>query len=56
MYYHRPTFIRAEISTVGFEVPTAMVMKNFIFWDMMSCSLVKVNRNFGGTCRLYLQG
>jgi hypothetical protein len=27
-----------------------------IFWDMMSCSLLKVNWCFRGTCHLHLQG
>jgi hypothetical protein len=31
-------------------------MKNFIFWDKMTYSPLKVNGRFGGTCRLYLQG
>jgi hypothetical protein len=34
----------------------AVVMKNSIFWDITSCSLLKVNRRFGGACRLHLQG
>jgi hypothetical protein len=29
---------------VGFEVMTAVVMKSYIFWDITSCSLLKVNR------------
>jgi hypothetical protein len=33
-----------------------MVMKCFNFRDKTSCSLLKVNRRFGGTFRLYLQG
>jgi hypothetical protein len=41
---------------VAFEVLTAVVMKISIFWDVMSCSPLKVNRRFGGTCRLHLQG
>jgi hypothetical protein len=27
-----------------------------IFWDITTCSPLKVNRWFGGTCRLYVQG
>jgi hypothetical protein len=27
-----------------------------IFWDMMPCSLLKVNWSFRGTCHLHLQG
>jgi hypothetical protein len=34
---------------VGFEVLTAVVMKNTIFWDITPCSPLKVNRRFGGT-------
>jgi hypothetical protein len=30
-------------------------LKSSIFWDVKPCSLMKVNRRFGGTCRLYLQ-
>jgi hypothetical protein len=41
---------------VGFEVFTAVVMKSIIFWDMKSCSPLSVNRRFGGTYRLHLQG
>jgi hypothetical protein len=35
---------------VGREVLTAVVRKNPIFCDITSCSLVKVNRRFGGIC------
>jgi hypothetical protein len=31
-------------------------MKRSIFWDITLCSPLKVNRCFGGTCRLQLQG
>jgi dolichol kinase len=41
---------------VGFEVLTAVVMKSAIFWDITPCSPLKVNRRFGGTCLLHLQG
>jgi hypothetical protein len=30
-------------------------LKNTIFWAVTPCSPLKVNRHFGGTCRLYLQ-
>jgi hypothetical protein len=42
-------------SFVRFEVFTAVTMKNAVFWDVAprrSC----VNRRFGGTYRLHLQG
>jgi hypothetical protein len=44
------------IRNVGVEVFTAVVMKCTIFWDIMPCSPLKVNRRFGGTYRLHLQG
>jgi hypothetical protein len=31
-------------------------MERTIFWDITPCSLLKVNRCFGGPYRLYLQG
>jgi hypothetical protein len=40
---------------VGFEVLTAVVMKTSIFWIITSCSPLRVNRRFGGTCHLLLQ-
>jgi hypothetical protein len=36
---------------VGFEVLTAVIMKNSVFWDMMLCSSLKVNQRSGRTCR-----
>jgi hypothetical protein len=41
---------------IGFEVLTAVIMKSTIFWDITPCSPLKVNRRFGGTYRLHLQG
>jgi hypothetical protein len=38
------------------EVPTTVVMKSSSFWDITPCSPLKVNRRFGGTCCLHLQG
>jgi hypothetical protein len=40
---------------VGFEVLTSVV-KSSLFWDITLCSWLKVNRRFGGTCRLHLLG
>jgi hypothetical protein len=40
---------------VGFEVLKAVIMKGPIFWDITSCSPLKVNGRFGGTYRLHLQ-
>jgi hypothetical protein len=39
---------------VGFEVFTAVTMKNVVFWDVALCTSC-VNRRFGGTYRLRLQ-
>jgi hypothetical protein len=41
---------------VGFKVFTAVVMKNFVFWDITPYSPLKFNRRFEGTCRLHFQG
>jgi hypothetical protein len=38
-----------------FEVFTAVTMKNAVFWDVAPCRSY-VNRHFGGTYRLHLQG
>jgi hypothetical protein len=43
------------IITVGYEILTAVVMKNSIFQDMLWNPL-KVDRHFGETDHLYLQG
>jgi hypothetical protein len=44
------------LNYVGFEVLTAVVMKSTIFWDITRCTPLSVNRRFGGTYRLRLQG
>jgi hypothetical protein len=40
---------------VRFEVFTAMTMKKAVFWDVAPCRYC-VNRRFGGTYYLHLQG
>jgi hypothetical protein len=40
---------------VRFEVFKAVTMKNAVFWDVAPCRYC-VNRRFGGTYRLHLQG
>jgi hypothetical protein len=40
---------------VRFEVFTAMIKKNAVFWDVAPCRYF-VNRRFGGTYPLHLQG
>jgi hypothetical protein len=34
---------------------TILILKNAVFWDVVTCGTLK-NRRFGGTCRLHLQG
>jgi hypothetical protein len=41
-------------NNVGFYVLRAAVMKSSIFWDIIPCSPLKINRRFGGTFCLYL--
>jgi hypothetical protein len=41
---------------VGFYVLTAVIMKTTIFRDITPCSTFRVNRRFGGTYNLHLQG
>jgi hypothetical protein len=48
-------YINSSIN-VGFEVLTAVAMKTVIFWNITECSPLKVNRRFGGTYCLLLQG
>jgi hypothetical protein len=42
--------------SVGFEVLTAVVTKNSVFWYVTPCCLLNVNWRYGGTCYLHLQG
>lgn len=44
------------LSHGGFEVPTAVTIRNSPFWDIMLCSLMKVNWHFKGTYFLHLHG
>jgi hypothetical protein len=48
--------IRDCVSIVRFEVFTAVTIKNAVFWDVAPCRSCKLNRCFGGTYRLHLQG
>jgi hypothetical protein len=54
-YQKAHAFLLAK-KCVGFEVLTAVVMNSTIFWDIMPCSPLSVNRRFGGTYYLHLQG
>jgi hypothetical protein len=46
---NKPTF------KLGFEFLTAMLMKIYIFCNITPCRQLRVDRRFGGTCRLHLQ-
>jgi hypothetical protein len=50
------TSSRLNKYSVRFEVLTAVVMKSTLFWDITPCSPVHVNRRFGETYRLHIQG
>jgi hypothetical protein len=45
---------RKQTGLMGFEVFTAVTMKNAVFWNVALCGFI-MNRRFGGTCRLRLQ-
>jgi hypothetical protein len=40
---------------VMLELRTKSLKKNALFWDVAPCDFI-INRRFGGTCRLHLQG
>jgi hypothetical protein len=44
------------LQRIGFEVLTAVIMKSTIFWDITTCSPLRVKRSFGGTYRLNFHG
>jgi hypothetical protein len=48
--------VKPTLNVVGLEVLTAVIMKSTIFWDVTPCSPSSVNRSFGETYRLHLQG
>jgi hypothetical protein len=45
---------RENLYHVGVEIVIFVVMKTFIFWNIMSRNLLKVNQCFGGKCYLQL--
>jgi hypothetical protein len=47
--------VKIYSAVVGFEVFMAVTMKNAVFSHVAPCEFI-INRRFGGTCRLYLQG
>jgi hypothetical protein len=50
------TSVNTKMIYLIFEGLAAVVIKVSTFWDIMRCSLLKVNRRFGGICYLHLQG
>jgi hypothetical protein len=52
----RTSFCTNNHQFTGYEGLTAVVMKSSIFWDITRCSPFQVNRRFGGTYHLHLQG
>jgi hypothetical protein len=44
------------IWNVGFEIFTAVTMKNDVFWGVAPCKCGRLNRRFGGSYRHHLQG
>jgi hypothetical protein len=44
-----------QIADIGIEVLTAVVVESTIYWDIMPCGPLKVNRHLEGTCHLHLQ-
>jgi hypothetical protein len=49
-------FMQNPIKFVRSEALTTVIMNNSIFWDITLFNQLKVNRRFGGRCRIYLQG
>jgi hypothetical protein len=43
-------------NVVGFEVLTAVIMRNSVFWDITPFSSLQFNQRSGEICRLHLQG
>jgi hypothetical protein len=45
----------SDSNHVGFEVFTAVILKNTVLWDEAPCGFI-INRRFERTCRLHFQG
>jgi hypothetical protein len=50
------SFTKAVELSVRFEVLTALSMQIAVFWDLATCSLVYIDRHFGGAYCLHHQG
>jgi hypothetical protein len=51
-----PVSLRVRFDELSSLFSASIKMKDSVFWDISACSPLKVNRRFGGTCRLRLQG
>jgi hypothetical protein len=45
-----------NLNYLGFKVLAAVIMKNYVFWNITRCSLLKVNRHFGVIYFLHRHG
>lgn len=43
LYIARIWKTEKSVYSVGFDILAAIVMKSFIFWDVMSCNLLKID-------------
>jgi hypothetical protein len=48
--------LKEPVLLVGFEVLTAVAMESSVFWNIRPCTPLKIDRHFGGTNRLHLNG
>jgi hypothetical protein len=44
------------VTTIGYEVLGAMLIKSSAFWEVAASSLLKINQHFQRTCCFHLQG
>jgi hypothetical protein len=44
-----------DTGSVGYEVPTTVLIKRSVLWYIMVCNAVKTSRRFGGTYHPHIQ-
>jgi hypothetical protein len=54
-WIRQQTCVISQKIVVGINILTAVVMTNYIFWDIPPCSPLKINRRFGGKSLFHLQ-
>jgi hypothetical protein len=55
-FSYTPTSFRTTLfDSAGFQVFSAVTLKNAVFWEVTPCRS-SVKQRFGVTCRLHLQG